>query len=92
MVKTRVRLLTVKVKAAVREERRVKVLGERDAPRFLISVRGISYGERNVEVCPGEEQADDEAGIRDQRREDAHKGDAAAVGGAPCAGGWHTAV
>ena len=32
-------------------------MGERDAPRFLICVRGIGDGERNVEVCPGEEQA-----------------------------------
>ena len=36
-------------------------LGERDAPRFLICVRRSSYGEQNVEVCPGEEQAGDEA-------------------------------
>ena len=62
-------------------------LGERDAPRFLICVRRSSYGERNVEVCPGEEQAGDEAGARDQRREDAHEGAAAACGGTPCAGG-----
>ena len=31
--------------------------------------------------CPGEEQAGDEAGTWDQRREDAHEGDAAAGGG-----------
>ena len=44
-------------------------------------MRRSSYGERNVEVCPGEEQADDEAGTRDQRQEDEHEGDAAAYGG-----------
>ena len=44
-------------------------LSERDAPRFLIRVRRSSYGERNVEVCPGEGQAGDEAGTRDQRSE-----------------------
>ena len=49
-------------------------------------VRGSSYGERNMEVCPGEEQAGDEAGTRDQRREDAHEGDAAAGGGTHYAG------
>ena len=43
-------------------------LGERDAPRFLICVCRSSNGERNVEVCPGKEQAGDEAGTRDQRR------------------------
>ena len=32
----------------------------------------MANGERNMEVCPGEEQAGDEAGTRDQRREDAH--------------------
>ena len=42
---------------------------------------------RNVEVCPGEEQAGDEAGTRDQRREDAHEGDAAAGVGTRYAGG-----
>ena len=47
-------------------------LGERDAPRFLICVRRSGDGERDVEVCPSEEQAGDEAGTRDQRREDAH--------------------
>ena len=36
--------------------------------------------------CPGEEQAGDEAGTRDQRREDAHEGDAAAGDGASYAG------
>ena len=41
----------------------------------------------NVEVCPGEEQAGDEAGIRDQRREGAHEGDAAAGGDTHYAGG-----
>ena len=41
----------------------------------------MAYGEQNVEVCPGEEQAGDEAGTRDQRRECAHEGDAAAGGG-----------
>ena len=64
-------------------------LGERDAPLFLICVRmhrsSNGNGERNVEVCPGVEQAGDEAGklmsTRDQRREDAHEGDAAAGGG-----------
>ena len=39
------------------------------------------------EVCPGEEQAGDEAGTLDQRREDAHEGDAAAGGGTHHAGG-----
>ena len=53
----------------------------------LYCVRRSSYGERNVKVCPGEEQAGDEAGTRDQRREGAHEGDAAAGGGTPCAGG-----
>ena len=40
------------------------------------------------EVCPGEEQEGDEAGklTRDQRREDAHEGDAAAGGGTHHAG------
>ena len=47
----------------------------------------------NVEVCPGEEQAGDEAGkltsklTRDQSREGAHEGDAAAGDGTPCGGG-----
>ena len=41
----------------------------------------MANGERNVEVCQGEEQADDEAGTRDQRREDTHEGDVAAGGG-----------
>ena len=60
----------------------IGLLGERDAPRFHICVRRSSNGERNMEVCPGEEQAGDEAaGTRDQRREDAHEGDAAAGGG-----------
>ena len=40
-----------------------------------------------MEVCPGEEQAGDEAGTRDQRREDAHEGDAAAGVGTRYAGG-----
>ena len=44
-----------------------------------------------MEVCPGEEQAGHEAGkimsTRNQRREGAHEGDAAAGGGTPCAGG-----
>ena len=40
-----------------------------------------------MEVCPGEEQAGDEAGTRDQRREDAHEGDAAAGGYTHYAGG-----
>ena len=70
-------------------------LGERDASRFLICVRRSTYGERNVEVCPGEEQADDEAseltwdhlGIRDEKTRMKHEGDAAAGGGTPCAGG-----
>ena len=54
----------------------------------------IHYGERNAEVCPGEEQAGNEAGMhtRDQRREGAHEGDAAAAGGTPCAGGCHVRV
>ena len=52
-------------------------LGERDAPRFLICVRRSGDGERDVEVCPSEEQAGDEAGTRYQRRGCAHDGDAA---------------
>ena len=55
--------------------------GERDAPRFLICVRRSSNSERNVDICPGEEQAGDEAGTRDQRREDAHEGDSTTAGG-----------
>ena len=39
------------------------------------------------ETRPGEEQAGDEAGTRDQRREDVHEGDAAAGGGTHYAGG-----
>ena len=42
---------------------------------------------KHMEVCPGEEQAGDEAGTRDQRREDAHEGDAAAGVGTRYAGG-----
>ena len=55
-------------------------LGERDAPRFLICVRRSGDGERDVEVCPSEEQAGDEAGARYQRRGCAHEGDAATGG------------
>ena len=55
-------------------------LGERDAPRFHICVR-------TCRSSNGEEQAGDEAGTRDQRREDAHEGDAAAGGGTHYAGG-----
>ena len=44
----------------------------------VLVVQLYGYGERNVEVCLGEKQAGDEAGTRDQRREDAHEGDAAA--------------
>ena len=32
-------------------------------PRFLICVRRSGDGERDVEVCPSEEQAGDEAGV-----------------------------
>ena len=44
-------------------------------------------GERNVEVCPGEEQAGDEAGTWDQRRQGTHEGDAAAGVGTRYVGG-----
>ena len=37
-----------------------------DAPRFLICVRRSGDGERDVEVCPSEEQAGDEVGIKDE--------------------------
>ena len=53
---------------------------------YLLIRRGAAPYIRNMEVCPGEEQAGDEAGTRDQRREDAHEGDAAAGGGAHYAG------
>ena len=64
-------------------------LGERDAPRFLICVRRSGDGERDVEVCPSEEQAGDEAGTRYQRRGCAHEDGAATGGGTPCARGRH---
>ena len=64
-------------------------LGERDAPRFLFCVRWGGDGERDVEVCPDEEQACDEAGTWYQERGCAHEGDAATGGGAPCARGRH---
>ena len=44
-------------------------VGERDAPYFLVCVRRNSYGERNVEVSPGEEQAGDEADTRYLKRD-----------------------
>ena len=50
-------------------------------------VRAAMANERNAEVCQGEEQAGDEAGTRDQRREGTHKGDAAAGGVTRYAGG-----
>ena len=52
-------------------------------------MRRSSYGERNVEVCPGEEQAGDEAGTWDQRREGTHEVTQPLAATPIARGGWH---
>ena len=59
------------------------------APRLLIYMCGSGDGERDVEVCPGEEQAGDEAGARHQKRGCTHEGNTAAGGGILGAWGRH---